>query len=212
LEGDGEAMTTDMRAPLDFPVTHRETLEDARAAPKHPSAGTHDPWVVAWFGDLSRGDVARVGGKGANLGELTTAGLPVPPGFVVTADAYLRALDQAGTRQELRRRVEGLDVDDPAALAEAAADCQACVRNAGMPDAVRHAVLDAYAQLGRGEGVAVRSSATAEDTASTSFAGMNETFTNVSGESELVDPRRRLLGLAVEPPGGGLSRHPAARR
>jgi pyruvate, water dikinase len=180
-------MTTDMRAPLDFPVTHRETLEDARATPKHPSGGTPDAGVVAWFGDVSRDDVARVGGKGANLGELTTAGLPVPPGFVVTADAYLRALDQAGTRQQLRQRVEALDVDDPAALAQAAADCQTCVRNAGMPNAARHAVLEAYAQLGLGERVAVRSSATAEDTASTSFAGMNETFTNVRGESELVD-------------------------
>jgi pyruvate,water dikinase len=176
-------MTTDTHAPLDSSVTHGEAPEVER----QQSAGTHDAEVIAWFGDVSRDDVSRVGGKGANLGELTRAGLPVPPGFVVTANAYLRAIDQAGTRLELRQRVDALDVDDPAALAQAAADCQECVRSAGMPDAMRRALLDAYAQLGHDERVAVRSSATAEDTASTSFAGMNETFTNVCGEPELVD-------------------------
>ena len=140
---------------------------------------------------MSKGDVSQVGGKGANLGELTCAGFPVPPGFVVTAAAYLQALDDAGARHQLGSRVEGLDVDDPAALARAAADCQAAVRSAGMPTTVRRAVLDAYRQLGGATGqdetVAVRSSATAEDTASTSFAGMNETFTNVRGPDQLVD-------------------------
>jgi pyruvate,water dikinase len=96
-------MTTDTHAPLDAPVTHSETPEDEL----RPSAGTHDAEVIAWFGEVSRDDVARVGGKGANLGELTRAGLPVPPGFVVTASAYLLALDQAGTRQELRRPPTG---------------------------------------------------------------------------------------------------------
>jgi pyruvate, water dikinase len=147
--------------------------------------------VVSWFADVSRADVGRVGGKGANLGELTQAGFSVPPGFVVTAAAYLHALDQAGGRGELRARVAGVDVDDPSALARAAKECQALVRSAGMPDATRRAVLDAYAHLGgdaeRDERVAVRSSATAEDTASTSFAGMNETFTNVRGGLELID-------------------------
>jgi pyruvate, water dikinase len=177
------------------------------------TAGTHDPaaaqtsttvghphvteeagleaGLVAWFADVSRADVGRVGGKGANLGELTRAGFRVPPGFVVTADAYLHALDQAGGRGDLRDRVAGVDVDDPSALARAAEECQALVRSAGMPDAMRRRVLDAYAHLGgdggRDERVAVRSSATAEDTASTSFAGMNETFTNVRGGLEVVD-------------------------
>ncbi|HEX6567584.1 MAG TPA: phosphoenolpyruvate synthase [Acidimicrobiales bacterium] len=142
---------------------------------------------VAWFTEVSRDDVAHVGGKGANLGELTAAGFPVPPGFVVTADAYLHALDEAGVRLALQERVAGLDVDDPEALARVSGELQALVRSAGLPEAVRGAVLAAYGRLGKGERVAVRSSATAEDTASTSFAGMNETFTNVSGEAELAD-------------------------
>jgi pyruvate,water dikinase len=162
--------------------------------PERPPAALPDAVAarfVAWFADVSREDVARVGGKGANLGELTAAGLPVPPGFVVTADAYLDALDDAGVRQELRRRVDGIAVDDAAALNAAAQDCQAMVRGAGVPDTIRRAVVSAYEQLGRDAAgpprVAVRSSATAEDTASTSFAGMNETFTNVAGGDELLD-------------------------
>ncbi|HEX5366217.1 MAG TPA: phosphoenolpyruvate synthase [Acidimicrobiales bacterium] len=147
---------------------------------------TDQPAVVAWFHEVSRHDVARVGGKGANLGELTTAGLPVPPGFVVTADAYLRAVEASGRREELHRRVQDLDVDDVTALERAAEDCQGMVRASPVPPEVRRAVLDAYGLLGHDDPVAVRSSATAEDTAATSFAGMNETFTNVRGADELL--------------------------
>ena len=148
-------------------------------------AGKGDRFA-AWFADLSRDGFERVGGKGANLGELTGAGFAVPPGFVVTARAYLDALDRAGIRARLRRRVAEADVDDPAALGEVAAACQDDVRAAGMPDEVRRAVVEGYHRLAGGAAVAVRSSATAEDTASTSFAGMNETYTNVSGDDELV--------------------------
>jgi pyruvate,water dikinase len=138
-----------------------------------------------WFDTLSRADVASVGGKGANLGELTRAGIPVPPGFVVTAAAFLAALDAAGVREALKQRFAALDADRPQALAEAAAEMQALVRRAGVPAAVREALVQAYAQLGGGA-VAVRSSATSEDTGATSFAGMHETFTNIVGEAALL--------------------------
>jgi pyruvate,water dikinase len=141
--------------------------------------------LVAWFDEVSRDDVPRVGGKGANLGEMTRAGLPVPPGFVVTADSYLRAMESAHVRTVLQDTVESIDVDDPEALAAAVAELQAHVRSAGMPHELRDAVLEAYQRLGAPP-VAVRSSATAEDSASTSFAGMNETFTNVQGSEDLV--------------------------
>jgi pyruvate, water dikinase len=141
--------------------------------------------LVAWFEDLSRVDVPRVGGKGANLGEMTRAGLPVPPGFVVTADSYLQAMEAGQVRDALQETVTGADVDDPEALEAAVAELQTLVRSAGMPEELRRAVLDAYMRLGEPP-VAVRSSATAEDSASTSFAGMNETFTNVRGGKELV--------------------------
>jgi pyruvate,water dikinase len=141
---------------------------------------------IAWLGDLGRESVAIAGGKGANLGELTRAGFPVPPGFVVTAGAYLQAMEDAGVRATLR---EGTARFDPQRGGpEAAAELQTLVRKAGVPEPLARAIEESYRCLADGDDavVAVRSSATAEDTASTSFAGMNETFTNVRGPDELV--------------------------
>ena len=134
---------------------------------------------------VGKEDVGVAGGKGANLGELMRAGFPVPPGFVVTAAAYLDAMAEGGVRDALLGRLVSLDPDDDAALDVASKDLQAMVRDAGVPPHLRAELLDAYHRL---EGsVAVRSSATSEDTASASFAGMNETFTNVTGDDELVE-------------------------
>lgn len=134
---------------------------------------------------LRASDTARAGGKGANLGELLAAGLPVPPGFVITAQAYLSAVEQAGVRGALLARVAGLNPGDSRALAEGAEALQALVRQAGLPRELSAAVDRAYRALGAGVRVAVRSSATMEDTAGASFAGMNETFTNVQDEAAL---------------------------
>ena len=137
------------------------------------------------FSRLTTADVPLAGGKGANLGELTQAGFPVPPGFVVTAQSYLSALDQGRVRERMRACWENLDVEDLGALDKASSELRELVRRAGIPEAMRHQILDAYRELGADVRVAVRSSATAEDTAGTSFAGMNETFTNVTGEDLL---------------------------
>jgi len=142
---------------------------------------------IVWFRDLRRDDTPTAGGKGANLGELAAAGFPVPPGFVVAADAYLHAMDAAGVRARLRDEAAAADVDDPAALDAAAARLRALVVGAGMPAETRDEVLAAYHALGGEPRVAVRSSATSEDTAATSFAGMNETFTNVTGDVGLIE-------------------------
>jgi pyruvate,water dikinase len=150
--------------------------------------GLTGSWV-AWFKELSAKDVDAAGGKGANLGELTRAGLPVPPGFVITAPAYLHAMERGGLRAELAARAAAVDPDDQAALTAAAAELRAKIGAVPVPAEVRQAVIEAYHQLGGGP-VAVRSSATAEDTAGTSFAGMNQTFTNVEGEAELLDRLR----------------------
>lgn len=142
--------------------------------------------AVTWFEALSKQDVATAGGKGANLGELTRAGAPVPPGFVVTAQAYLSAMEEGGVREELRTVASGIDVEDDAALRDGARRLQELVSKAGVPGALRDEVLRAYARFPSGTRVAVRSSATAEDTAETSFAGMNKTFTNVRDADELL--------------------------
>jgi pyruvate,water dikinase len=152
----------------------------------NPGAASHGGLVrtgrVIWLEDLGVADVAHAGGKGANLGELTRAGLPVPPGFVVSADAYLEAMERGGVRSELTAGAADAD----AAVADRSAHLRELVRKAGVPDALRSEIAVAYERLGGGF-VAVRSSATSEDTSDTSFAGMNETFTNVLGSDDLVD-------------------------
>src|SRR5690242_6392646 len=164
------------------------------AAPFRRIAGmtaTQTPTAVRSFSELSRADVPFAGGKGANLGELTRAGLPVPPGFVVGAPAYAAFCDESGLRARIAAELDGVDVDDTAALSAACARVQALVTAGPIPPWLEEAIRSGYAQLGEGVAVAVRSSATAEDTESASFAGMNETFLNIRGSDAVLDAVRR---------------------
>ncbi len=170
-------------------TTANGTAAAPAPAPRAAASAGPEP-AVLWFEDVNRGETARVGGKGANLGEMTAAGLPVPPGFVVTAEAYRAFMDGSAAGAEVRSRLATLDVYDPGKLSDAARELQALVVRAPMPDAVRRAIVQAYAQLA-GQGgsdafVAVRSSATAEDAPDYSFAGMFRSFLNVWGPEELV--------------------------
>lgn len=142
---------------------------------------------IVWFDALSKASTSVAGGKGANLGELTRAGLPVPPGFVVTAPAFLAALDDVGVRSKLSALFSTVNPDDASALAELSAQMQQLVRDLEVPPKLRSAVLAAYRRLGDTTPVAVRSSATSEDAASTSFAGIHESFTDVVGGDALID-------------------------
>jgi pyruvate, water dikinase len=153
---------------------------------------TREAASVRPFSELSRQDVAYAGGKGANLGELTGAGLPVPPGFVVGAPAYAAFCEGGGLRERIEQRLADLDVDDTAALEEAAADVREMVEAEPIPDRLSDEIQAAYRDLADDDApVAVRSSATAEDTEAASFAGMNETLLNVHGSDEVVDAVRR---------------------
>jgi pyruvate,water dikinase len=143
--------------------------------------------TVVGLDQITKDDVEIAGGKGANLGELIHAGLPVPPGFVVTAPAYLDAMERGGVRDTLRTRVAEAATADGAALDRLSQELRQLVADAGMPDDLGAAVVAAYNRLGPDVFVAVRSSATAEDSADSSFAGMNETFTNVRGAAELIE-------------------------
>lgn len=159
--------------------------------------------AIHWFGDIGAADVEEVGGKGANLGELTRAGLAVPGGFVVGAAAFLAAMDEGGVRAELRRRFDETreNADDAEALRDGAAALQELVGQAGIAELLAKEVVSAYRELGEDVPVAVRSSATAEDAAGTSFAGMHETFANVVGDgavlARLVDCWASLYGERV---------------
>lgn len=158
---------------------------------------------VRWFEELSKTDTPVAGGKGANLGEMTRAGLPVPPGFVVTAEAYRCFVQHAGLADVINSTIAATDVDDRRALAAAADAIQARIRAAAVPADVLDAVAAAYAELSRREGapqlVAVRSSATMEDTAEASFAGMNRTYLNVLGEQALADAMREVWASLYSP-------------
>ncbi len=154
---------------------------------------------VRWFEELGLDDVPLVGGKNASLGEmyreLTAAGLRVPNGFAITADAFRDAVGAAGAWDELHELLDQLDKSDVARLAEVGSRARELVYAAGLPDAVSAEVGAAYrrlqAEYGAELSVAVRSSATAEDLPTASFAGQHDTFLNVRGEAMLLDAIRR---------------------
>ncbi len=150
--------------------------------------------AVRPFARLCREDTAYAGGKGANLGELTAAGLPVPAGFVIGAPAYAAYCAETGVRGRLAALLDELDVEDTVKLQAAAEAARALFDTTPVPDTLAEQIRSSYARLVGEDGdapVAVRSSATAEDTAAASFAGMNETFLNVRGADAVIDAVRR---------------------
>ena len=137
--------------------------------------------AVLWLEEVDADDVGTVGGKAASLGELIGAGLPVPPGFAVTAGTYRTFIEEAEIDEELFAAVD-VDPEDSAELREAEETASELILGTPFPDEVREEILDAYRSMGAdGEEafVAVRSSATAEDLPDSSFAGQQETFLNV---------------------------------
>ena len=139
--------------------------------------------------NLGMADAEEAGGKGANMGEMVKAQLPVPPGFVVLRDSYLSSIRAAAVADELNaaHREAMLHALDTSRFDEMCAKMKALVLKAGMAEEVRDRILESYRAMGPDCFVAVRSSATGEDGADASFAGMNETYTNVRGEQDLIE-------------------------
>ena len=156
---------------------------------------------VRWFATLRNTDVPLVGGKNASLGEmygqLGAAGVCVPNGFALTADAYRDALTAADAWPRLQALLNGLDVTDVALLAERAREARQIVYAATATDALREAVALAYrkleAEYGDNVAVAVRSSATAEDLPTASFAGQHESYLNISGPDDVFEACRQCF-------------------
>jgi pyruvate,water dikinase len=149
---------------------------------------------ILWFEEVGQNDGAQVGGKGANLGELTTAGLPVPPGYIVTADAYFNYVKSTGLEQKISSILEGFDKENSKDLQERAEKIQNLIKATPLPDDLKEEVVENYNKLAEASKtpveklyVAVRSSATAEDLAGASFAGQQSTYLNVIGEEMLLD-------------------------
>ena len=152
---------------------------------------------IVWFDQVGRDATPLVGGKGANLGELTQAQIPVPPGFVVTTSAYRAFLLDTGLDRRIAELVEDLNVEDDEALQDIACQVRAAIEEAPMPADLRAQIEAAYRELGEGP-VAVRSSATAEDLAEASFAGQQSTYLNIEGAAEVVDAVQRCWASLFE--------------
>ena len=156
---------------------------------------------VRFFNEFGIGDVPLVGGKNASLGEmyrkLGAEGVRVPNGFAITAGAYRYVLDEAGAWDALHEALDDLDPADVSGLARAGKQAREIVYGAGLPEDLRREILAGYRRLqeeyGEGLSLAVRSSATAEDLPTASFAGQQETFLNIKGEESLLDACRRCF-------------------
>jgi len=144
--------------------------------------------AVAWFADVGIADRPTVGGKGGSLGELTQAGIDVPPGFVVTVAAFEEFLAALEAREPIRPLVEALDPTDLGAATKLSEQLRARVMEEPMPASVREALKSAHAQLCEdGQPVAVRSSATTEDAEDASFAGLQDTFLWVLDADDMLE-------------------------
>ncbi|MEM4790129.1 MAG: phosphoenolpyruvate synthase [Thermofilum sp.] len=163
--------------------------------------------VILWFEELTKEDVPIVGGKNANLGEMIRAGIPVPPGFAVTAYAFRRFIEEMGIKEKiqqiLREQVKP-GASEPRDYEEASKRIRELIEKTPMPKDIEEAIKAAYRELSRRVGkreefVAVRSSATAEDLPDASFAGQQETYLNVKGEDEVVEKVKKCWSSLFTP-------------
>jgi len=162
---------------------------------------TKNASYIRWFNELGIDDVPLVGGKNASLGEmyqtLTSKGIRIPNGFAITAQAYRYVLEQANAWDALHATMDGLDPDDVEDLARRGARARDIIYSAGLPADLQLEIRQAAERLkkeyGEGLSLAVRSSATAEDLPSASFAGQQDTYLNISGDAALLDACRRCF-------------------
>ena len=153
---------------------------------------------IKFFSEIGIEDVPSVGGKNASLGEmyreLTPKGIKVPNGFAITAEAYMDIIKQSGRMEELRQLLSDFNAEDVRALAERGKKARDLVYAAPWPKGLEEEVFEAYQALvqeyGQALSVAVRSSATAEDLPTASFAGQQETYLNVKGKADLIEACR----------------------
>jgi pyruvate,water dikinase len=149
---------------------------------------------VLWFADIGLRDRPAVGGKGGSLGELTRAGIRVPPGFVVPTSAFEVSLESLDSSGEVRRMVAALNHEDVQSVAVAAEKIRVRIRTAPLPGELEAGIARAYAELCQGKvdsPVAVRSSATSEDSEEASFAGLQDTYLWIRGARGVLDHVRQ---------------------
>ncbi len=146
--------------------------------------------LIVWFNEVDKEDTALVGGKGANLGEMTKADFPVPNGFIITSNAYYKFIKENNLDRKIQHLINTVDVNDSHSLMQVSSHIKREIIRGKLSDELIKDVIKAYRKLGgvlKEAYVAVRSSATAEDLADASFAGQQETFLNVKGDSVLLE-------------------------
>ncbi|MFP4045549.1 MAG: phosphoenolpyruvate synthase [Candidatus Aenigmatarchaeota archaeon] len=153
------------------------------------------PQYVVDFEEVDNSDVSRVGGKNASLGEmLSKVDVPVPPGFAITSEGYDFYLEEAGIKDEIRTIMEASDLDDVKQLRKAGSEVRKLIEEAEIPKKIREELKNKYRELGEDDPrVAVRSSATAEDLPTASFAGQQDTYLNVADEDELYEAMKKCI-------------------
>ncbi|MDO8513578.1 MAG: phosphoenolpyruvate synthase [bacterium] len=156
---------------------------------------------IVWFAEVGKDDIPLVGGKGANLGEMTRAGLPVPPGFIVTADAYYAFLDNTKLDKKIKDVLCNINPEDSKTLNALSKELETAILESPMPKNLSEQIKSSYDKLSSKEDVfvAVRSSATAEDLPDASFAGQQETFLNIKGGSNVVKAVQKAWASLFEP-------------
>jgi pyruvate,water dikinase len=161
-----------------------------------------------WFRDVGKEDGGLVGGKGANLGEMTGAGIPVPPGFIVTAQAYFKFIKKAGLKPKIEDKLKNLNYNNSKELQSKAKEIRTLIKKSEIPKSIARQIFSHYHLLSKQQNakrsiikrlkniireplVAVRSSATAEDLPEASFAGQQETYLNVRGDANVIETVRK---------------------
>jgi len=176
------------------------------------------PDFVKWFSELNKKSGSTAGGKGANLAEIYNLGIPVPPGFVITAQAYDYFIKTSGLNNKIKILLEKIDYEDTSKLDEITKEIRELIESGSFPEEMREEILEAYEVLGADDSnlrdkpanyiikkspepifVAVRSSATTEDLAEASFAGQQETFLNVKGGADLLEYIKKCFSSLFTP-------------
>lgn len=155
------------------------------------------PALVLPFSKIRKEDIPLVGGKGANLGEMASFGIPVPNGFVITAQAYEKVIEHNALQPVIREIIKQTEITNQKELEKAAIKIQRLIQTADIPQELTQEIFDSYSSLKQGDKnplVAVRSSATAEDLPDASFAGQQESFLDIKGESNLIQAVRSAWG------------------
>jgi len=153
--------------------------------------------TIFWFEEINKKDVKLVGGKNASLGEmyseLKPLGINIPNGFAITTNAYRAFLDSGTLQKKIKEKLRHLDIGDLKDLEKTGKEIRQLILEAKLPRDLQKKILVAYAKLGRNKSVAVRSSATTEDSTEASFAGQQESYLNVVGEEAVLEATKKTF-------------------